>query len=66
MLGRMVRRMSDPKFKAEQLSGRYEPHVEPVNRLVDELREAEPPGGRGWAPYIAPIHGGSEARILTQ
>jgi hypothetical protein len=65
MLVRMVRRMRDPNFKAEQLSGKYQPHIEPVNRLVDELREAEPPVGRGWAPYVAPIHGGSEARILS-
>lgn len=65
MLVRMVRRMSDPKFKAKQLSGKYQPHVERVNRLVDALREAEPPVGRGWAPYIAPIHGGTEAQILS-
>lgn len=65
MLVRMVRRMKDPRFKAEQLSGKYQPHVEPVNRLMDELREAEPPAGRGWAPYVAPIHGGTEARILS-
>jgi hypothetical protein len=48
-----------------QLAGVYEPHVEAVNRLVDELRESEPPAGRGWVPYIAPIHGGTEARILS-
>lgn len=57
--------MRDPQFRAEQLAGRYEPHVEAVNRLVDALMEAEPPAGRGWVPYIPPIHGGAEARILS-
>lgn len=61
----MVRRMRDPQFRAGQLAGRYEPHVEPVNRLVDALEEASPPSGRGWAPYIAPVHGGVQARILS-
>lgn len=57
--------MKDTRFRTGQLDGRYEPHVEAVNRLVDDLMEAEPPAGRGWVPYIAPLHGGSEARVLS-
>lgn len=32
-----------------------------MNKCVDELREV----GRGWAPYVAPLHGGVEARVLS-
>jgi hypothetical protein len=62
----MVKQMRDPAFKAEQFAGVHLPHVTEVNRLVELLREPEPSaGGRGWVPYVAPIHGGSEARILS-
>jgi hypothetical protein len=57
--------MSDPAFKAGQFENVHQPHVVAVNRLVEELRERQPPEGRGWVPYVAPIHGGSEARILS-
>lgn len=61
----MGKQMRDPAFKAEQFAGVHLPHVTAVNRLVESLREPEPPAGRGWVPYVAPIHGGSEARILS-
>lgn len=37
------------------------PHIAPVNALVDELAG---PAGRGWVPYVAPVYGGVEARVL--
>lgn len=52
--------MHDPAFRRSQRGGRYEPHVAPVNRFVDEL-SAE---GRGWVPHVAPVHGGTGARLL--
>ncbi|MFI1358091.1 uracil-DNA glycosylase [Streptomyces sp. NPDC020898] len=32
-----------------------------INEMVDELRDQD---GRGWMPYVAPWHGGVEARVL--
>lgn len=56
----MPRRMKDPAFQREQMDGRYRPHVEPINRMVDEERtETE------WMPYVAPIYGGIDARVLA-
>lgn len=57
--------MRDPAFKAAQFAGVHRPHVTAVNQLVESLREPEPSAGRGWVPYVAPLHGGSEARILS-
>lgn len=57
-----VRRMADPRFRAEQWAGRYAPHVAPLNRLVDGLVGYE---DRGWLPYVAPVHGGTRARVLS-
>jgi hypothetical protein len=53
--------MRDPAFRRSQLDGLRLPHVAPVNALVDELRGS----GRGWVPYIAPIYGGVDARMLS-
>jgi hypothetical protein len=61
----MVKQMRDAAFKAEQFAGVHLPHVTAVNQLVESLREPEPSTGRGWVPYVAPLHGGSEARILS-
>ncbi|MEV6019326.1 uracil-DNA glycosylase [Streptomyces sp. NPDC051997] len=58
----MARRMREEAFQAEQEQERYAPHVRPVNEMVDALREPE---GRGWMPYVAPWHGGAEARVLS-
>lgn len=55
------RRMRDPEFRESQFDDRYAPHVEPINRMVDRLRGID---GRGWMPYVAPLHGGVEARVL--
>lgn len=53
--------MSDPVFRASQEAGRYAPHVRPINELVDGLRDDT----RGWMPHVAPLHGGTEARVLS-
>lgn len=53
--------MADPLFRADQWQRRFDPHVAPVNRYVDEIRTL----GRGWVPYVAPIHGGVQARVLS-
>lgn len=53
--------MADPVFRAHQWEERYAPRIAPVNRYVDELREV----GRGFVPYVAPLHGGVNARVLS-
>jgi len=57
--------MRDENFKADQWERRYSPHIAPINELVDALREADPPAGRGWMPYVAPLHGGIDAEVLS-
>jgi hypothetical protein len=54
--------MADPAFRAQQLDDRYAEHVRPVNELVDELRDQD---GLGWVPYVAPLHGGAQAPVLS-
>lgn len=58
----MARRMADELYRAEQLEHRYDEHVAPLNRLVDELRAQHP--GR-FVPYVAPGSAGVGARVLT-
>lgn len=58
----MVRLMADRAFRAGQDRDRYARHVRPINELVDGLRDAD---GRGWLPYVAPVHGGVRARLLS-
>ncbi len=52
--------MQDPAFRADQRNQIYAPHVEPINRLVDELASQ----GLGWVPRVAPVHGGVDAQVL--
>jgi len=52
--------MKDAAFQREQMEGRYLPHVEPINRMVDELRT-----DTDWLPYVAPTYGGVHARVLA-
>jgi hypothetical protein len=58
----MARRMADPSFRERQWQHRYHPHVAPINQFVDSLRTED---DRGWAPYVAPMYGGVEARLLS-
>ena len=55
------RRMRVPGFREQQWDHRFDPHVAPVNDLVDSLIEGR--DGR-WMPYIPPYHGGIEAEIV--
>ncbi|MCX5124605.1 uracil-DNA glycosylase [Streptomyces sp. NBC_00347] len=54
--------MRDEAFRLTQEKERYAPHVRPINEMVDALRDPE---GRGWMPYVAPLHGGATARVLS-
>lgn len=58
----MPRQMRDPTYRNEEWARRMEPHVAPINTLVDELHD---PDGRGWLPYVAPAHGGVDALVLS-
>lgn len=58
---RQHRRMRNPAFREQQWEHRFDPHVEPINNLVDELIEEQP--GR-WMPYIPPYHGGTRSETL--
>jgi hypothetical protein len=56
----MARQMRSKSFQRQQLEGIYLPHVEPFNRLVDEIiTDSE------WVPYVAPQYGGVHARLLA-
>lgn len=54
--------MRDLAFRADQWARRYEPHVEPLNRLVDELGALD---DAGHPPYIPPMYRGVEAPALV-
>jgi hypothetical protein len=53
--------MADPAFREDQWNRRFDPQVAPINRYVDEIRSL----GYGWAPYVAPVHGGVHAQVLS-
>ncbi len=54
--------MRDPQFRQQQADNLRAPHVAPVNALADELIN---PAGRGWVPYVAPLYGAVNARVLN-
>lgn len=56
-----ARRLADNTYRDEQLAARYEGPIAPFNHLVDRLTEetGEP------IPHLAPIYGGTEARVLS-
>jgi hypothetical protein len=53
--------MRDEKYRQHQWEDRRSAHIAPVNALVDELRASPSQAG---VPYVAPIYGGVDARIL--
>ncbi len=55
------RRSASTDFRAQQWERRFDPQVEPINRLVDDLIAEH---GDRWMPYVAPYHGGIDTRIL--
>ncbi|WP_460794408.1 uracil-DNA glycosylase family protein [Marisediminicola antarctica] len=54
------RLMRDPEFRKGQIDGMRAPHVRPVNDFVDRLRN-----GEATVPYVAPLHGGFDAPLLS-
>ena len=55
------RRMRSTEFREQQWTLRFQPHVAPINHLVDDLI-SEKDGS--WMPYIPSYHGGTESKIL--
>ncbi|WP_448072463.1 hypothetical protein [Georgenia yuyongxinii] len=58
----MVRRMAQQEFLAEQRERVYDPHIRPVNELVDALVQ-ERPGET--MPYVAPHYDPGQACIVS-
>jgi hypothetical protein len=58
----MVRRMSEDGFREEQWRHRNDAHIAPINQFVDELRRIP---SSDSVPYIAPMYGGINARLLS-
>lgn len=54
---RSMRDMEESRARAERI---YESHVAPLNKYVEELRDR----GFGEVPYIDPLSGGLNSRIL--
>jgi hypothetical protein len=55
--------MADPTFRAEQhATALTAPHIAPINQFVESIRDRD---GHGWAPYVAPLHGGVDAQLLS-
>ena len=55
----MPRRMRDAEFRDWQWAHRFDRHIAPFNELVEELT------AKGWLPYIPPMYGGINARLLS-
>lgn len=59
----MPRQMADPAFHADQTARAFTaPHIAPINAFVDSIRDRD---GRGWVPYVPPLHGGIDARVIS-
>lgn len=52
--------MRDPEFRRLQEQGLHEPHIAPITEFIESLRTPE-----RWLPYVAPLHGGIHARVMT-
>lgn len=57
----MARRMRNQVFRQEQMDNIYSHHIKPINDLVDKLSNSE----NAWMPYVAPLYGGRNARLLS-
>ncbi len=53
----MTRRMRDAAFREQQVAKLRADHIAPLNELVDEMID---PTSRLWAPYVAPMYGGTK------
>lgn len=58
----MVRRVAHAAYREDQWRHRYDPHVEPINRFIDELGSIN---AVGHPPYVAPMYRGVNARALA-
>ena len=58
----MARLMRNPAFRQWQWDHRFDPHIAPINHYVDTLRKD---AGSDSVPYVPPIYGGVEARLLS-
>jgi hypothetical protein len=55
--------MADATFRAEQhATALTAPHIAPINQFVDSIQDRD---GMRWAPYVAPLHGGVDAQVLS-
>lgn len=52
--------MKNSLFRENQRARLYEPHVAPITSYIDSLRTLD-----RWLPYVAPLHGGIDAPMLT-
>lgn len=57
----MPRQMRDPAFRADQEAHLHDPHIAPISGYIEKLRVAS----GEWVPWVAPLHGGIEARVLS-
>ncbi|MCA4997308.1 hypothetical protein HWD35_21525 [Tsukamurella tyrosinosolvens] len=53
---------SNQLYREDLLRRRYDSHVRPINKLVDQLRIEQPDK---FIPYVAPTYGGTNARLLA-
>ncbi|MFZ2175656.1 MAG: hypothetical protein WAW17_16785, partial [Rhodococcus sp. (in: high G+C Gram-positive bacteria)] len=53
---------ADPTYVRELQRHVFDPHVKPINELVDRLRIEHPDS---FVPYVAPTYGGVNARVLA-
>jgi hypothetical protein len=56
----MTRRMAREEYRKEQWDRRFAPHICEINEYVESLACE-----RGEVPYVAPLYGGVNARLLT-
>jgi Uracil DNA glycosylase superfamily len=54
-------RMGNEAYQKQQWDARRAPHIAPINDFVDELMSSPSQAG---VPYVAPVYGGVDARVL--
>jgi hypothetical protein len=57
----MPGQMREPAFRADQESRLREPHIAPITEYIQGLRDSS----GEWVPWVAPLHGGVGARVLS-
>lgn len=56
-----MKQMREVEYRDEQFAHRYDEYIKPINQLVDRLRKCRSES----VPYVAPIYGGVNARLLS-